>query len=339
MTQPPQSFGSLLQHFTGSKNHNIRLREYALKQGLSLSEKGIKHHTGKNIGKMMLFDTEEKLYNTLGMDWIPPEIREDTGEVELALAHTLPKLIELADIKGDLHIHSSYAIQPSHDLGNSSMKEMLEKAKSIGYEYLGFSEHNPSVSNHIKDQIYSIMSRRNDYIEQLKSTNKSVRVINLLETDILANGKLAIDEKALAYTDATLVSIHSSFNTNKKDMTKRIINGLSHPKAKILSHPTGRLLNQRPGYELDWDTLFDFCKKNNKALEINASPLRLDLPDTLVHEAIKYGVKMVIDTDSHDQSHMDMMKYGISVARRGWATKDAVLNTLPYDKLITWLRS
>lgn len=334
MVQPKEAFGSLLQHFTGSKNHNIKLREHALKLGMSLSEKGI-----KKDGKMIQYDTEEKFYKALNMAWIPPELREDTGEVELALKNKLPKLVELSDIKGDLHIHSNYPIEPSHDLGQNSMEEMLKKARELGYEYLGFSEHNPSVSKHTKDQIYSILTKRNDIIEQLKSNNKSVRIINLLETDILANGELAIDNKCFDYLDATLVSIHSVLTTNKTDMTKRVLAGLAHPKAKILSHPTGRLLNQRPGYDLDWDKIFDFCVKHNKAIEINASPQRLDLPDTLVRDAIKYGIKFVIDTDSHDISHMDLMRYGVSVARRGWAQKSDILTTLPYNEFVTWLKS
>jgi len=338
IAMPKSRFGSLLQHFTGSKDHNVHLREYAIKKGMSLSERGIKV---KKAGKEVLneYDTEEKFYNALGMDWIPPEIREDTGEIELALDHKLPKLIELKDIKGDLHIHSSYPIEPSHDLGHNTMEEMLAKAKELQYEYLGFSEHNPSVSKHTKDKIYSIMAKRFDKIEQLKKSNKNIRIINLLETDILTTGKLAIDDKVFDYLDATLVSIHSSFGGSKQDMTKRVLEGLSHTKAKILSHPTGRLLNQRPGYELDWDKVFDFCKKHNKALEINAWPNRLDLPDSLVREAVKNGVKMVIDTDSHAVWQMDMMQFGVAVARRGWATKKDILTTLPYSEFMTWLKS
>lgn len=338
MVQPPKGFGALLQHFTGSKNHNIHLREHALKLGLSLSEKGIKRQMANGKEHMEQYNSEEKFYNALGLDWIPPEIREDTGEIELALAHKLPKLVELKDIKGDLHIHSSFPIEPSHDMGQNTMEDMLHRAKELGYEYLGFSEHNPSASNHTKEQIYSIMAKRKEKIEQLKSNNKSVRVINLLEIDILVNGDLAIDNKTFDYLDATLVSIHSSFGMDKKEMTKRVLAGLSHPKAKILSHPTGRLLNQRNGYELDWDQIFDFCLRNNKALEINAWPNRLDLPDSLVKDAIKHGVKFVIDTDSHATEQMDMMKYGVAVARRGWAQKSDILTTLPYNDFITWLK-
>ncbi|QQG40510.1 MAG: DNA polymerase/3'-5' exonuclease PolX [Candidatus Levyibacteriota bacterium] len=336
MVQPPDAFGSLLQHFTGSKRHNIHLREFALKKRLSLSEYGIKKAKHKTIQK---YDTEEKFYKAIGLAWIPPEMREDKGEIELAAQNKLPKLVELKDIMGDLHIHSNYPIEPSHDMGKNTMEDMLKKAESLGYNYLGFSEHNPSVSKHTSSQIYSILSRRKDKIEQLNESNKYVRVINLLELDILASGKVAIDEKSLSVIDAVIVSIHSNFSMNKEEMTKRVLEGLSNPKAKILAHPTGRLLNQRAGYELDFDKIFEFCIKNNKALEINAWPTRLDLPDSLVFEAIKKGVKFVINTDSHSTWQMDMMKYGVSVARRGWATKSDILNSLPYNEFVKWLKS
>jgi DNA polymerase (family X) len=336
MTQPPQGFGSLLQHFTGSKNHNVKLREYALRKGLSLSEKGIKD---LKTGKLTEYSTEEDFYHALGMDWIPPEIREDTGEVNLAIEHKLPELVELFDIKGDFHLHSSFPIEPSHDLGHSDAKEMLEYAGKLNYEYIGFAEHNPSISRHTKDDIYSIIARRNEYIEQIKSYTKDVRIIKMLEVDILGSGELAVDKKSLELLDCAIVSIHSSFKTNKKEMTKRALEGLSNPKAKILAHPTGRMLNDRPGYELDFEKIFDFCQKNNKALEVNCWPERLDLPDELIREAIKNGVKLTIDTDSHAVEHMNLMKYGVATARRGWATKSDIINTLKYSDLMEWLRT
>lgn len=336
MVQPPDAFGSLLQHFTGSKSHNVHLREYAIKKGLSLSEYGIRKIKNKAL---QTYDTEEKFYNALGLQWIPPEMREDKGEIELAVSDKLPNLVKLKDINGDLHIHSNYPIEPSHDMGENMMEDMLEKAEKLGYEYLGFSEHNPSVSKHTSQQIYSILTGRMRKIEQLNKSNKYIRVINLLELDILSSGKLAIDEKALSTLDATIVSIHSNFSMSKDAMTKRVIEGLSHPKAKILSHPTGRLLNERQGYELDFEKIFEFCIKHNKALEINAWPVRLDLPDSLVFEAIKQGVKFVIDTDSHTAWQMDMMRYGVAVARRGWATKRDILNTMPYNEFIDWLET
>jgi len=333
----PKRFGSLLQHFTGSKNHNVHLREIALKKGLSLSERGIKH-LNKNDNSIEAFETEEAFYNAIGLAWIPPEIREDRGEIESAQKNTLPELIKITDIKGDLHIHSNYPIEPSHDLGQNSFEEMLIKAAELKYEYLGFSEHNPSQAKHTPEKIYEILQKRSEKIEQIKSDTKNVQILKLLETDILPNGNLAIDNRSLDLLDASIVSIHSVFNMNKDDMTKRVITGLSHKKAKILAHPTGRLLNDRKGYELDWDVIFDFCKKNDKALEINSWPDRLDLSDQMVKLAIGNGVKLIIDTDSHATWQMDLMRFGVSVARRGWATKNDILNSLSYNEFLDWLK-
>jgi len=336
MVESPKGFGSLLQHFTGSKAHNIHLREYALSKGLSLSDYGIKKKGGD---KYIQYETEEAFYKAVGLDWIPPEIREDTGEIELAIQKKLPQLIELSDMKGDFHLHSSFPIEPSHDMGLNSMEEMIQKALSLGYKYLGFSEHNPSTSKHTKQQVIELLTKKKKFIEQLNlKYKKSIRIFSLLETDILPNGNLAIDNEALSLLDGTIVSIHSVFSMKKEEMTERVLKGLSHPKAKILAHPTGRLLNERSGYELNWNKIFAFCKENNKALEINAWPLRLDLPDILVREAIKQGVKLFIDTDSHAATQMDMMEYGVSVARRGWATKRDILNAMSYNELDDWFK-
>ncbi len=338
---PPSQFGSLLQHFTGSKNHNVALREYSLKKGFSLSERGIKLQN--KDGKLTEFDSEEKFYNHLGLDWIPPELRENTGEIEAAINHSLPNLIELKDMKGDLHIHSNYHIDSSHDYGNATMEQMLDRALELGYSYFAFSEHNPSVMNHSPQEMYEILKKRYNKIEQLKEKynkgKKSIRIINLLEVDILASGELAIDEKSLEFVDACIVSVHSSFHTPRDAMTKRILKGLSHKKAKILAHPTGRLLNARPGYEVDFDKLFAFCKAHNKALEINAWPERLDLPDTLVKEAKEQGIKFAINTDSHAITHMDNMFYGVAVARRGWCEKNDVVNAWDFEKFCKWLKT
>jgi DNA polymerase (family 10) len=336
LVQPPERFGSLLQHFTGSKNHNVHLREVALRKGMSLSERGIKY-LSKDSKTIKAFSSEENFYKAIGLAWIPPEIREDQGEIELAIKNNLPKLVELRNIKGDLHLHSNYPIEPSHDLGSNSFLEIIAKAKELNYEYVGFSEHNPSLAKHTPQKIYEILQKRDEKIEQIKSDIKDVRIFKLLETDILPDGSLAIDNKSLELLDATIVSVHSVFNLNREDMTKRVITGLSHPKAKILAHPTGRLLNQRPGYELDWEKVFEFCKNNYKALEINSWPDRLDLSDSIIRLAVSAGVKMVIDTDSHATWQMTMMKYGVSMARRGWATDNDILNTLPYNKFLEWL--
>lgn len=334
MVLKPQQLGSLLQHFTGSKEHNVALREYAIKKGFSLSEKGIK----LKDGTMKTFESEEEFYKFLGLEWIPPELRENTGEIEAALKRQLPNLIELKDIKGDFHIHSDYPIEPSHDLGHDSMQKMLDRAKELGYEYFGFSEHSPSVGNHSEREIYEILVKRNEKIEQIKKSNKSIRIINLLEVDILASGELALNDKCMQLLDMAIVSIHSSFKTSQKQMTKRILNGLSHKKAKIFAHPSGRLINSRAPYEVEWNTLFEFAAKYNKALEINSWPTRLDLQDVLVKEAKAQGVKFIIDTDSHAVSHMDNMRFGVSVARRGWAEKKDIINALPYEKLIDWIK-
>lgn len=338
LIQPPDAFGSLLQHFTGGKNHNVHLRELALKKGLSLSEYGIKFlkEKGKPTKK---YKTEKEFYAQIGLDYIEPEMREDTGEIELAIQHKLPTLVRQEDLKGDLHVHSDYPIEPSHDLGLSPMEEMLDKAKTLGYEYVGFSEHNPSVSKHTNKEIYEILEKRSEKIEQLNSNNKSVRIFKLLEIDISPSGKLAIDEKAQKFLDGAVVSVHSVFSMDKERMTRRVLAGLSYSKAKILGHPTGRMLNVRPGYELDWDKIFDFCKKYNKALEINSWPNRLDPPDTVIRRAIEAGVKLVIDTDSHKVTQMDLSRYGVSLAKRGWAKKSDILNTLGYNEFAEWLCS
>jgi len=333
----PERFGSLLQHFTGSKNHNVHLREIALRKGLSLSERGIKH-LNKNSNLIEAFESEEKFYNAIGFVWIPPELRENKGEIEAAQNNTLPKLVEIKEIKGDLHLHSSFAIEPSHDLGKNNFSEMLAKAIELKYEYLGFSEHNPSQAKHTPDKIYEIIQKRNEAIEQIKSNTKSVQIIKLLETDILPNGSLAIDNRSLELLDASIVSVHSVFSLNKQEMTKRVLSGLSHKKAKILAHPTGRLLNQRPGYDLDWEKIFEFCKNYDKALEINSWPDRLDLSDSVVRLAVESGVKMVINTDSHATWQMELMRFGVSVARRGWATENDILNTLSYNEFLDWLK-
>jgi len=333
--QPPESFGALLQHFTGSKHHNIKLREIALDKGYSLSEYGIKNKKKNNALKK--FSNETDFYNYLGMDWIPPELREDSGEIEKASefnddgSSRLPKLIELKDLKGDLHLHSNFSIEPSHDLGESSLEELVAKASSLNYEYIALTEHNPSISNHNDKDIYNLIKRKKAFIEQfnISRVNKiPLKIFNSLEIDIKPNGELAIPERCLDLLDFAIVSIHSVFNLEKKEMTERIIRALDHPKVKIFGHPTGRKLNSREGYEIDWERLFDFCLKKNKFLEISGWPERLDLPDFLVREAVNYGVKMAINSDSHLVDQMDLIRYGISVARRGWAEKKYIINTL-----------
>ena len=334
MVLPPSQFGSLLQHFTGSKDHNVSLREFALGKNLSLNEKGIKN---LKTGKLTKYSTEEDFYKALGMQWIPPELRENTGEIEASKNNKLPNLVEVKDIKGDFHLHSSFPVEESHDPGKSSIEELVKKARGLNYEYIGLSEHNPSQSKHTNDQIVRLLEKRNKEAEKVEK-RLNFKIFKLMETDILPNGKLALPQDALKILDATIVSIHSVFIMKKEDMTKRVIEGLSHPKAKILAHPSGRLLGKRAGYELDYDLLFDFCKKNNKAIEINAHPKRLDLDESLVKIAVERGVMLVINTDSHEKDQMDLMYYGVAIARRGWAEKDDIINTMSYNEVLDFFK-
>ena len=331
--QKPQSYGAMLQYFTGGKNHNIKLREFALDKGLSLSEHGIK--TVKT-GKMKEVSTEEAFYKELGLSYIPPEPREDKGGIEASRSGNLPELVQIPDIKGDLHVHSDYNLEPSHDLGVDSVADLFTKAKELGYEYIGFADHNPSIAKHSENQIVQIMKRRKAYYEQHKSSR--VHYVLLCEVDILPDGKLALPKEAFSYVDAVIVSIHSAFNQNRKTVTDRIIRALeNHPKVRIFGHPTGRLLVGREGVDADWEKVFAVCKKRDIALEINAHPNRLDLPDSLIFDAVKYGLKFCINTDTHEISGMDYMRYGVSVARRGWAKKSDIVNTLGYNNFKEWL--
>jgi len=347
--QKLQAYGAMLQYFTGSKQHNIHLREVALKMGLSLSEHGIKIIDNGKVQsskfkiqnynsrlKVYEFSSEEDFYQALSLPWIPPELREDTGEIEAAQKGKLPKLVEVSDIKGDLHMHSNFPVEESHDPGLNSMEKMIEVAASLGYEYIGFSEHNPSQSQHTPEEIIILIKRKKEAIDKINysRTKKLLKwIFNSLEIDIKPNGDLAIPPKALDLLDYGIASIHSNFKMSRQDMTKRVLRALDHPKIKIFGHPTGRKLDKREGYELHWEKIFDFCLKKGKWIEINAWPERLDLPDSLVREAVKRGVKMVINTDSHAANQLFLMEYGVSVAKRGWAEKKDIINTLSYDKI------
>ncbi len=332
--QEKESYGSMLQYFTGSKNHNIKLREYALKKGMSLSEYGIKHK-----GKLLIFDNEKDFYGKLGLEYIPPEIREGTDEISYAIQKKVPKLVEVSDIKGDLHLHSSYDLKPSHDFGRNTYKEIAQYGKKKGYDYVGFADHNPKQAGLTKEEVVEIMRKRKYYIDKLFSGKKSDQSDYFigLETDILPDGSIALPKEAVDYVDYLIVSVHSSFGMSLADMTKRIIKALVHPKVKIFGHPTARLLSKRPSIDVNWREVFKECVSRNIALEINSWPDRLDLPDSLVREAKDMGAKFVIDTDAHANPQMDNMLYGVSVARRGWCTEHDILNTMPYNEFRKWL--
>ena len=325
IVQKTRAYGALIQHFTGSKNHNIRLREYAITKNYSVSDYGIK--VG---GKLKEFETEEEFYNFLGADFIIPEMREDTGEIEAALNNKLPAVVDIKDIKGDIHLHSDFKIEPSHDLGTASFKEIIKRGKQLGYEYVGLSDHSPGFSTHTKSQIISLIQKRKDKIEHLKSSSKNLKVLNLLEIDILTNGELSVPLEGLKLLDGSIAGIHSSHRQNKAQITKRLLTAINSPYVQVISHPTGRLLNQRESYEADWQEVFKACTKTQTFLEINAFPTRLDLTDALIRQALKLGVKFIINTDAHQLDHMDNMRFGVSVARRGWAQKKDIANTLPW---------
>lgn len=334
MVESEDAYGALLQHFTGSKHHNIALRKFALKKGVSLSDYGAKKLQDKKQ-ELTKFATEKELYNFLGMDYIPPELREGKGEIEAALkinGTSLPNLITLEDIKGDFHMHSSFDVETSHDLGLSTMEEMISIGDSLNYEYMAFTEHNPSKSGHNISQIVDILKRKKEKVDDLnlkltKNNSGVKKIFNSLEIDMLKEGGVSVPDEALEILDFALVSIHSSFRLSKDAMTKRIIKSLSHPKIKIFAHPTGRKLNEREGVEIDWDKVFDYALKNKKWIEINSSVSRLDLPDHLVKEAVSLGVKLTLGTDSHHKDHMMGMPYGVFVARRGWAEKKDIINS------------
>jgi len=335
--QQPTKFGATLQHFTGSKAHNIALREYALKKNLSLSEHGIK----KN-GKMLTFSDEHTFYHYLGLEYIPPELRQDTGEIDAALNGTLPKPVTVAQIKGDFHTHTNFNWNSSHDYGDS-IDNLVGKAQERSYEWLAFGDHNPSVSQYTESDHIDVIRRRAVWLEReiqrcKKSENiRELNYFNTLEVDIKPSGELALSDKTLALLDFCIVSIHSAFTLNQQLQTKRILTALNHPKVKILGHPTGRLIPERPPINVDWDQIFSFCQEREIAVEINASPRRLDLPDSLVRNAASLGVMVALGTDSHQAGQMDLMPYAVDVAKRGWVRPNSILNTMNFDQLSQWL--
>ncbi len=338
----PDSYGALLQHFTGSKNHNIHLRTLAQEKGLSLSEYGvtrIKNHESRIKGKMVETKTEEEFYKLLGMDTPPPEIREDNGEIEAGLAGKLPNLVELKDIKGDLHTHSNFPFpNPSHGLGVDTIEGMMKKAKQLGYEFIGISDHPPGHGAMSKDAIVAAVEKRTKSIQEIKKKTNSIRVLNGLEIDILPDGSLSVPDQALETLDYCIAGIHSGHRGGKGVITKRLLSALSNPHVDIISHPTNRLLNDRPSSEADWEAVFKVAAKNNKLLEINSFPNRLDLRDDLVRMALSYEVRFVINTDAHAASQMDNMPYGVSVARRGWAEKKDIVNSWNWTEFAKWFR-
>lgn len=328
-TTDPAAWGSMLQHYTGNKMHNIALRTLAVKKGWSLSERGIEEN-----GKLKTFATEELLYQHLGMEWIPPVLREDSGEIDLAKKKSLPELVTLPMIKGDLHIHTNLPFPSSHDSGRSQIDDLLLQAKELGYHYLGFSDHNPKRTGLSAAERLACVKERNIAIDEIverffKGKKPTIQVYKGLEIDILPDGNLALEDEAINELDYVIASLHSQFRQDRKTATARILKALSHPKVKWMGHPTGRLLESRDGIDADWNEIFSFCSEKGIWMEINSGPDRTDLPAPLIRDAKKAGVKFIINTDAHHVDGLGMMKYGIANAQRGWATAEDIVNTLP----------
>lgn len=266
-----------------------------------------------------------------------PELREDSGEIEAGLKNHLPKLVKLEDIKGDLHLHSNFPIKsPSHGPGINSIEEIVKKGKQLGHEFVGISDHPLGFSTTTETEKIEWVQKRTKFIQNLRKSTKSIRILNGLEIDILGDGSLNVPDFALKTLDYCLAGIHSGHAGSKEEITKRLILALNNPHVDIISHPTNRLINNRDSSDADWDEVFKIASKNNKIMEINSFPNRLDLRDDLVKLALKYKVKFVINTDAHQVEQMDNLKFGVSVARRGWASKEDIVNTWDWKNFAKW---
>jgi DNA polymerase (family 10) len=325
---PPDSFGAAMQYFTGSKSHNVELRQRALKLGYTLSEYSLKR---LDNDERVAGTTEEDIYTALKMDYIPPELRENCGEIEAALAHKLPRLIMQADIQGDVHMHT---VETD---GKCSIEEMAIAARERGYKYMAITDHskNLAFANGLDDK------RAEQHIQRIREVGKNIegiRVFAGIEVDILQDGELDLSDDVLAQMDLVIASVHSFFNQEAQQMTDRLLRALSNKHMSLLGHPTGRILLRRSGYQYDVDAILKTAAANGIAMELNAYPDRLDLSDVHLKMAKERGVKIVINTDSHHTSHMEKIRYGISQARRAWLTPADVLNTLPPDQFAKAIR-
>jgi len=311
------SFGSLLQHFTGSKEHNVALRERAVKQGLSLSEYGI---TIVKTGEMEKFTTEEAFYKRIGLQYIPPELREGHNEIEMAERRALPKLIEVSDMKGDFHVHTEWSD------GHDTIEEIANAARARGYKYLAVTDH--SAGRGIAHGLN--VDRLRQQMVEIKGLNRKLKGLRLfpgIEVDIRADGVLDYPDEILSEIDVVVAAVHSAMGQDKDKMTKRLVSALENPHTDILAHPTCRLIGEREPVEVDLEEVFRVAVRTNTALEINAMPDRLDLKDIHVLRAKELGVKLVIGTDAHSVGQLDLMRFGVGVARRGWCEAGHILNT------------
>ncbi len=322
-----KSWGSALQYFTGSKAHNIKTREIAIKKHLKLNEYGVFKGEKQIAGK-----TEEEVYRAVGLPYFEPEMREDTGEIEWALSKKkLPSLVQYGSLKGDLHVHSSWTD------GSNTMEEMALEAQRLGYEYISMTDHTKSLAmTHGSDE--KRLLRQIKEIEKLNKKLKGIRVLASAEVDILKDGTLDLSDEVLKQLDVVGVSVHSYFHMEKKEMTQRIVRAINNPHVDILFHPIGRILQKRDPYQVDMERIIKEAKNTGTILEINANPERLDLKDEYIRAAIEHGVKLSIDSDAHSTLQLHYGEYGIAQARRGWAQAKDIINTLPLKKIFGSLK-
>lgn len=325
---PEESWGAALMYFTGSKEHNVRLRGIALKKKLLLNEYGLFRAGEEKGGKPIASRTEEEVYAALGMDLIAPELREDRGEIQAAVAHELPRLLELRDIKGDLHSHSSWTD------GRDPIAEMAQGARARGYEYIALTDHSVGLGMTQGLSLERIRQRTKE-IEQLNRELSPFRILIGTEVDIRANGSLDYPDEVLALFDVVTASVHSAFNQPREVMTERITGAMRHPLVDAISHPTGRLLEKRDPYDVDLDRLIEVAAETGTRIEVNGGPERLDLPDVNVRQAIAKGVRLVTNSDAHSIEELDYMANAVATARRGWATAGSVENTKPLGELMS----
>ena len=319
---PPESFGAAMQYFTGSKAHNVALRQRALKMGYTLNEYSL---ADVKTEKPVAGKTEEEIYAKLKLDYIPPELRENLGEIDAAEKHALPALITLNDLQGDVHMHT---VETD---GKNTIEEMAEAAKARDYKYMAITDHskNLAFANGLDDK------RAVAHIQRIRNANEKIDSLTIfagIEVDILPDGDLDLSDEVLAQMDVVIASVHSVFNQEPAKMTDRLLKAIENPHTSIIGHPTGRLQLRRDAYHFDMDAVLTAAAKHKVAMELNSYPDRLDLNDVHLRRAKQRGVKIVINTDSHHTSHLDKIRYGILQARRAWLTKDDVLNTLPAEK-------
>jgi len=327
----PKSFYSALVYFTGSKEHNTKLRSIALKHGYRLNEYGICENKDESAHAIFP-DSEEKLYEHFGMPYIVPELREDRGEIEAALEGRLPRLIEQSDIKGDLHVHSNWSD------GISSIESIAETARSLGYEYVAITDHSRSlrIANGLNEARLREQMR---YIDELNKSFEGFNILKGIEVDILNDYLLDFDDSILKELDVVVASIHSGFRQDKEKLTKRIIKACENPHVDIIAHPTGRLLGKRDAYDVDMEQVLQAAAETGTILEINSSPDRLDLNDVMAKKAKEMGVRISINTDAHEKDGLKDIRYGLNVARRAWLEKADIVNTLPLNSILKELKS